>query len=282
VDVLVTRAGEPVTGLTAADFELRDSGVRQQIRSIAVEHVPLNVLVALDVSDSVEGKPLGMLKTAAAATVELLSSRDQVALLAFNHGIPTWVPWSADLRAVRTRIERIQASGGTGLHDAVFAALALGNRRPGSRNLVLLFTDGEDTTGWLPGKNVIDAARRSETVVYAISVRQTRHAYLGYQVDFRSGLQPAVPHVHPSALADSLVERVAAETGGRYVDVEEIGMVKDAFLHILAEFRTRYLLAYVPTGVPASGWHAIDVRLTRGESAVVRARRGYFRDTVAK
>ena len=83
----------------------------------------------------------------------------------------------------------------------------------------------------------------------------------------------------PSVLRESFVQNVAGESGGRYLSVEDSGRVRDAFLEILAEFRTRYLLTYSPEGVPVSGWHPIDVRLSKGRGANVRARRGYLRDT---
>ena len=44
----------------------------------------------------------------------------------------------------------------------------------------------------------------------------------------------------------------------------------------MREFRSRYLLTYVPRGVDARGWHGIDVKL-RGKNGNVRARRGYLR-----
>ena len=282
VDVLVTRDGQPVAGLTAADFELRDSGVRQQIRSAAFEDVPLNVLLVLDVSASVEGNPLRMLKTAAASALELLTPRDEIALLSFNHGIDGWVPWSADLQSVRQRLDVMEADGGTALHDAVFAALTLRNTRGGSRSLVLLFTDGDDTIGWLPGQHVIDASRRTGTVVYTVNLRPRGQARAGYRVDFRSGLQPPPPHLDPVALRESFVRTVSAETGGRSIDVEESGNVRDAFVEILTEFRTRYLLTYSPEGVPADGWHTIDVRVPKSRGLRVQARRGYLRDSATR
>ena len=280
VDVLVTRDGRPVTGLTSADFELRDNGVRQKIQSVVVEDVPLNVMLAFDVSTSVAGEPLKRLQSAAAATLELLGERDEVALLCFAHTMRTWVPWTADRQAVRRQIDSLEASGGTGLHDAAFAALTLRNARPGTRSLVLLFTDGDDTMGWLPGQHVIDAARRNDTVVYGLGVRRAGPRSPGYRLDFRSGLQPPIPHMADAALRDSFIENLAGETGGRHVDVANVERLRETFVEILTEFRSRYLLTFTPEGVSPRGWHELEVKTTRG-AGQVRARRGYLRDSAA-
>jgi hypothetical protein len=67
VDVQVLEGNVPVAGLTAADFELRDSGVAQKIEAVTFEDVPVSLMLALDVSGSVKGAPLEHLKEAARA-----------------------------------------------------------------------------------------------------------------------------------------------------------------------------------------------------------------------
>ena len=56
VDVHVQVGKKPVAGLTAADFDVRDSGVRQDVQALAIEDVPLSLVLALDVSGSVRGR----------------------------------------------------------------------------------------------------------------------------------------------------------------------------------------------------------------------------------
>ena len=58
LNVSVTRAGQPVIGLTARDFALTDNGVTQQIDSVTLDQLPLSVLLALDTSESVAGDRL--------------------------------------------------------------------------------------------------------------------------------------------------------------------------------------------------------------------------------
>jgi hypothetical protein len=55
VDVLVNDGSRPVTGLAADDFELRDSGVVQTLDAVAIADVPISMMIALDVSESVKG-----------------------------------------------------------------------------------------------------------------------------------------------------------------------------------------------------------------------------------
>jgi len=81
VDVLVTRDGRPVTGLTADDFSVRDNDVPQRIDAVLLEDVPITLLLVLDTSGSVGGAPLVQLRAAAEAAVEALRPDDRVGLV---------------------------------------------------------------------------------------------------------------------------------------------------------------------------------------------------------
>lgn len=274
VDVLATDRGLPLTGLGAADFELRDNGVIQRIDSVSIEDVPLNLMLALDTSQSVDGEPLAHLKEAAAAVADLLKPSDRLALLTFSDEIAVRVRWTSDGATFAQALDRTGAGGATALHDAAFTALSVRSDLPG-RALVILFSDGDDTISWLPGQIVIDAARRTDAVVYAVALGKPSEGS-GYRADLRSGLQLPIPNVPARLLQTGFLEDLAAETGGRLATAGAGAELKAMFQKIVREFRTRYLLTYAPQGVASSGWHQIEVRLKnrRGE---VRARRGYLR-----
>ena len=270
VDVLVMDGNRPVSGLTAADFDLRDSGVVQRIDSLGFEDVPLNVVFTLDVSESVEGRPLEHLKEAAHAAVGLLRSEDRAALVAFNDYVMLRSDWTADFPSVRKAIDATIASGATALYDAAFTSLTLRDPRT-SRTLVLLFSDGEDTASWLPGVNAVEAATRSEAVVYAVEF--VRYQWRpGYQVDFHSGLQIGMDR----GSSDNVLSALAEQTGGRWLTTDRFDRLQETFVQIIKEFRTRYLLTYTPKGVEATGWHPIAVKL-KGKTGTVTARRGYLK-----
>ena len=110
VDVLVLDGNRPVGGLTAADFELSDSGVAQRIDAITFEDVPLSVMLALDASGSVRGAPLEHLKDAAAAVTGLLKPGDRAALLTFAEEVDSVLRLDRRPRTTGTRDRRHRSS----------------------------------------------------------------------------------------------------------------------------------------------------------------------------
>jgi VWFA-related protein len=263
VDVQVMRNGQPVPGLTAVDFELKDSGVVQRIEALSLEQQPIDVLFALDTSASMSGEPLERLKDAAHAAIGVLDARDRIALLTFEHNVSRRLDWTPDRRSADAAIDGLTASGNTSLEDAAFAGFAFRERARG-RMLELIFSDGFDTASWLDPVRVLDQARKSDLVVDAVLL---------------GGLPPEIGREWfrdaPVPFREQFLPVLVDETGG---DVLSAGRsdLKDAFVRILRLFKTRYVLSYVPENVAADGWHPISVRLTRVK-ADVRARRGYER-----
>ncbi len=273
VDVLVTDGNRPVGGLTAGDFELRDSGVPQRIEAVDLGGVPLSVMLALDTSVSVWGQPLQNLKEAASAVVGLLTPSDRAAVLTFSGALQLKTSWTSDRAQLHAAVSAARSTGATSLHDAAYAAMTFRDDRPG-RALVLIFSDGDDTSGWLSAQAVLDIARRNDAVVYAVGVSRPGVRGAGYRVDFRSGVQPPIPRVAGPALMEPFLHALAEETGGTYIDAQQSDRLRETFVRIVTEFRSRYLLTYTPQSVDAGGWHPIEVRL-KSKKGKVTARRGY-------
>ena len=246
VDVLVTDAGQPVRGLTAQDFEIRDNGVLQAIDLVSFEQIPLNVVLAVDMSDSVAGNRLERLRTASGAILNGLQKNDQAALVTFSDSVQLGAALSGDVAQVRTALSHASGKGRTSLIDGTYAGIQVGESDAG-RALLVVFSDGLDTASWLPAEKVLDAAKRSDVVAYAVSVRS-----------------PAKPE---------FLRELTSFTGGRLFEVEKTGNLDAVFVGILEEFRQRYLVSYTPRGVTREGWHRLDVRVKRG--GTIKARPGY-------
>lgn len=247
VDVLVVDGSrKPVAGLTTADFEIRDNGVFQTVDVVSFGEVPLNVALAFDLSGSVAGARLAQLQRASRALAGALEKRDQSALLTFNKAVALRCPMSGNVDCVRSSLDTAIAEGQTSLVDGTYAGIVVGESDVG-RSLLMVFSDGIDTASYMPAPLVLDAARRSDVVAYAVATGSEMPEFL---------------------------EELTSLTGGRVVETENSSDLTPIFRAILDEFRYRYLVTYTPTGVPKEGWHKLDVRVKRSGTRV-RARPGY-------
>lgn len=275
VDVLVADGTRLVSGLTAADFELRDAGVIQSVKEIEVEQLPLNVMIALDTSGSVAGPRLQYLVNASGALVDGLLPKDRVALLSFSSRVRLLAPLTPSRDRIRAALGAMKGAGTTSLRDAAFAAFTLREDDPG-RTLLLLFSDGADTSSWLGASEVIEAAKRTDVVVYPVGIRQVVNVGVARRPltgQFESA--PRSDWTVKLEQSGKFLNDLAEATGGRVMLAGADADLRDTFVGILAEFRHRYVLTYEPTGVPAAGWHPIDVKL-KGKRGKITARRGYF------
>ena len=273
VDVLVTRGRDAVSGLTADDFTLLDNGVRQDVAAVLVEEVPITLLLVLDTSGSVRGAPLLQLRSAAEAAGEALRPGDRVGLVTFSDKLRLAVAPPAPPAGLPDALRRVRAGGATALYDAAFAALALRDGTVG-RTVVLVFSDGYDTASWLDPLDVLDAARRSDVVVYGV-----RHDHLargGWRQREGRGRARRWFAAEPHLFRREFSAQLAAETGGSVYVAADLDRLREVFSRVVDEFRRRYLLTYTPQGVAAGGWHELEVRV-RGRGRRVQARRGYLR-----
>jgi VWFA-related protein len=268
VDTLVTDGRRPVTGLTTANFDLRDNGVPQTILDVHFETLPLNIICALDVSGSVAGDPLAQLKDAFTAVVGALGGQDRAALITFSNRLALHTRLTRDRDRLRAAAKAVDAGGSTAFFDGVFAALALREADEG-RTLLLLFSDGLDTASWLDARATIDTSRRTDVVIYPVTPARALHL-----PPLSTNRTQGGPTIGVRPPADYVLGELADNTGGRVVHAADDRSLRETFLGTLNEFRQRYVISYEPTGVPSNGWHTIDVKL-KGRSGQVKARRGY-------
>jgi Ca-activated chloride channel family protein len=248
VDVLVTDKGHPVRGLQAADFEVLDNGVPQQVDLISFEQVPLNLVLVFDMSSSVVGERLEHLRDGASTVLNGLTREDQAALVTFSDTVVRGSDLTSNFEQVRAALQQAAGRGNTALIDAVYAGMIVGESDVG-RALLIVFSDGLDTASFLSPVGMLDTAKRSDVVAYAVV----------------AGGSPKVSFLHD----------LSVTTGGTFYDVGSTQNLGATFVKILNEFRQRYLVSYSPRGVPGEGWHRLEVRV-KGRGLDVKSRPGYF------
>jgi len=247
VDVLATENGKPVSGLTAADFELLDNDVPQTIDAVNLGDFPVNAVIALDVSASTAGQAFEDLSAAGGALIDALRPEERASLTTFSEAVAPLVPLTTDHAAVHRALTNVVAGGQTSVIDGVYVAMMTAQSVDG-RPLVVVFTDGLDTVSWLRDADLIDATKRASAVIYTVATGPAR------QWQFLKDL--------------------ATATGGRAIALGSPKSLQAEFLKILTEFRSRYLLSFSPQGVAETGYHRLTVRSKR-RGIIVTARPGY-------
>ena len=264
VEASVRRERRAVVGLTAADFELLDNGVAQEISDVTYEKLPIDVTVVLDISSSVTGPVLDELRRSLKQLRTDLGARDKLRVVTFDMRVRRLVDFADPPSATDSALASVVASGSS----AVFDSLAVALTAPvpaGRRQLIMLFSDGQDSSSISDAETLLDVARRSApTVAMVLASTSTKRP---------ASLQRSATKLGTATIAD-LADQIASDTGGYVVAISPGDNLTSTFRRVLEQFRTTYVLYFTPRGVDRQGAHTLEVRVKRAK-VDVHARRGY-------
>ena len=279
VDVSVRDGSRRVINdLTSADFTILDNGVAQQVDQISYGKLPIDVTVGLDISGSVNGPMLERLRNAVHQLMRELRKEDRLKLMVFNMRFSQTIDFTTDLNQIDQAIRNAGGAGGTALYDALSVALITA-ADPARRQLVVFFTDGNDTSSTTSAATLVKVAERSRATVSVVlvpTISTIQQRPVGYSTA-NTNLSPALLPGSGSEVffLDTALNRITMDTGGQISRVNVMGSMGIAFVQLLDRFRSAYVLYYSPRGVDRAGFHMLSVTVNR-PGAVVEARRGYF------
>jgi VWFA-related protein len=266
VEASVRRDNRPVTGLKIGDFQLLDNGVPQQISDLTYERLPIDVTVLLDVSASVTGPVLDQLRQSVRQLKADLGPRDRLKLVAFNMQVRRLADFEAPAAAADSAFASLSGRGSSAIFDSVAVQLALAPVEA-RRHLIVLFTDGQDSSSISDPDALFDVAKRTTATVDVVLASAALE---------RSSASPfARSPGRPPMTIGRLYDQLARETGGLVVPTSVGESLASTFRRMLADFRASYVLYFTPQGVDRSGAHTLDVRVKQ-DGTDVRARRGYI------
>ena len=254
--------GGLITTLEKSDFKAYDSGVEQKIAVFERNtSLPLSIAILVDTSGSTRGSlpyETQSIRHFLSALVNAGNPDDAFELLSFNWRTNMELDFSRNVRHAERALHNLHGEGGTSLYDAVFLASdTLGNRE--CRLVMIIVTDGGDTTSYKKYNDAVTAAQQVDAIVYPIVV---------IPVNADAGRNLGGEH----ALAT-----LANSTGGRAFSPQDAEGLDRVFADILRELRTQYLIGFYPQNVPQQprSFHPVKVT-TRDGSLRVSARTGYF------
>ena len=242
--------GHFVAGLPPAAFKLQEDGKPQKILHFGSEGVPLELVVAVDVSGSM-APAMPRLKTAVKEFLGAVPGNDQVTLLGFNDSIFALTRRTVNPAERMKAVDRLAPWGATALYDVILRGVDMLGKQPGRRAIVV-FSDGEDQGSHSSIEDVERRLQASDVTLYMIG--QGR----GVEV----------------AALRTVMQRLVEPTGGRALFTDSIDQLHSAFADLLEELSNQYLLGYESSNARRDdSFRKITVQVD-GQPHV-RARQGY-------
>ncbi len=252
------RHDREVPGLNVGDFLVLEDRAPQMIQyfsTISKGDIPLTIALLIDTSSSVRDK-LDFEKETAAEFLRgaIRQQRDSALVIQFNSEVDLVHDFSHNPEDLIAAMKPLRAGGSTALYDAVFRAVGEKLRNASGRKVIVVISDGEDTASMTSEEATIEAAQKSDVLIYGMGIRSEE-----YRADFR------------------VLKRFAKETGGRFFSLRAVpGEMRQAFQLIDRELSNQYSLAYTSTNTNWDGtYRSIELRCKRG-GVRIRARKGYY------
>jgi Ca-activated chloride channel homolog len=255
--------GAPIANLTKEDFRVLEDGVPQTISVFDREsELPLTIALAVDTSESTRRDLELEIASAKKFAHDVVRPVDRLAVFQITENVDRVTGFTSDLRWIDRGIDNLHVGAGTSLYDAIYLAADELLDREGRKVLVLI-TDGGDTTSRAGYASALRRAQQAEALVYSIIV------------------VPIANDAGRNTGGEHALIQISKDTGGKYYYAENLRQLDEAFRQISQELRTQYLIAYYPNRQVASGpFRRIQVQVTKkdsdGAALQVRHRDGYY------
>jgi len=279
VNVLATvrdGQGRIIRDLARADFTLAENGRLQEIRYFSRESdLPLTLGLMVDTSVS-QQRVINAERGASMRFLDqvLREAKDHVFLMQFDMTVRTCQELTSSRRKLQDALAfvdtpsrqelRNQYGGGTLLYDAVVEASNQVMKNQSGRKALIVLSDGVDTGSERTLTDAIEAALRTDTLIYSILFADPGY-YGGPLLGRMSG-----------AGGRKALLRMSTEAGGGFFEVSKKQTIDDVFAILEEELRSQYSIGYV-SDVPLHIAEFRKIRLTVNQTGLtVQARDRYW------
>ena len=259
-------SGKYVTDLNEEEFEVYEDGAKQKLTFFSRTQQPIALALLLDTSASMDER-MGIAQEAAIGFAKQLHKDDQAEVIDFDSQVRILQGFTNDASTLEKAIRQTTPNGSTSLYNAIYISLKELKKIKATaasdirRQAIVLLSDGDDTSSLIEFDEVLDLAKRSETAIYSIGLRQGE---IGRR-EFKE--------------AEFVLKQLATETGGRAYFVNDARELPKIYQAIWDELSSQYSIAYSSANPKRDGaWRRIQVRLVR-PGTTARTKQGYYGPT---
>jgi len=273
--------GSFYNGLTRKSFRIREDGKEQEITFFAQEGLPVHIAMVLDISGSVRSE-WGAIKYSTRRFLENLRPEDNFSITTFNTEIRTIVDWGKKNDIVDAKLSAVYCKDNTKLWDAIQVVSDELFRGIDGKKVIIIMSDGLDNESYYSYSEAVRAAVENGISIYIVSKTKALQQYYEYMMPQVAGANAQWEMYmlnRELAQAESVLRRLAYDTGGRVLQPNSFGQLDDIYADVYEELRNQYTLGYVSTNKARDGsYREIDVRVLARDAPNVRvtARPGYY------
>src|SRR5690348_10666279 len=239
------KRGALVGNLNKDDFTVLEDGKPQEIRYFTKEtDLPLTIGLLVDVSGS-QRNLIDIERNAASQFFsQVLRKKDEAFLISFGEESELLQDYTGSPKLLTEGLKQLRVSSGVGglgpgpvptaggprgtvLYDAVYLAANEKLKTEVGRKVIVVITDGVDQGSRVRIEKAVEAAQKSDAVIYCIDYSDPS-AYGGFgMMTFGGG-------------GGSAMRKMSDETGGRVYKVDRKHTLDQVFKELQDEMRSQY------------------------------------------
>lgn len=246
-----------IGGLAAPDFEVTESGDTREVLSSRPTTAPVNLVLLLDVSGSVDSY-VNFIRKAARSFIETVDPRDRVSIIIFNDDVKEIATFSTDKAKLSKSLDTFDAGGPTAYYDAIgYTVTDTLRSLRGERTAIVVLSDGDDNRSFLPFDSLTGTIKESGALIYPLYVPTSLIAAAS------SDPETAVDPLRSRYLSNDITSKADAEgkhlaeiSGGVYYPITQLSQIQTAYEDIVVQLRTAYDVTFrsqisTPDGRPS-------------------------------
>jgi len=286
-NVKTKKGGRLVPGLNKEDFKIFEDGKEQTIKAFTRESdLPLTLGLLIDISASQENLIEIERQAASQFFSTVIRPKDEAFLISFGKSTDLLQDYTSSPRLLSSALKDLRGDGqtpmiagspvpvntgpiggsigtpkGTLLFDAVYLASDEKLKREVGRKALILITDGEDQGSTYKIHDAIEAAQKSDAIIYSIY-----YVDRGFYAQYGAGVGGG----------EGDLRKMSEQTGGHVFKVDSKHPLNQVFQEIQDELRNQYSISYTPVSTSRDGsFRRIEIKVDNPEDRV-QAREGYF------
>jgi len=201
----------------------------------------IDIMFALDISDSMlieDMTPENRMEAAKQTIRDFIKGRisDRMGLVVFSGESYTRVPLTLDYGVLLDSLSKVETTRGLKMGTAIGVSLAnavarLKESRAKSR-VVILLTDGENNAGTIAPETALEIAKGFGIKIYTIGIGQDGPTRLPVYTQDPFGRTVKTYQPFTSTVNETLLEKMASDTGGKYYRASKTQSLKNVFSEI--------------------------------------------------